>query len=159
MDLYGIGFSNIRMPDSNNDYTYKYDLRINIFPEEVYIHEFLHTLERLMGEYDKEVIALHAYKTYGYNEEKLIGLKNWYQDYMNSAIKDTHFNSSVGLSEFVYKAKPAHKSNFDFPVELAFNNEPKNILQDAKSILDVVASIFKKKDLDLEKNIRDGISN
>ena len=29
MDLYGIGFSNIRMPNSNNDYTYKFDYRIN----------------------------------------------------------------------------------------------------------------------------------
>ena len=159
MDLYGIGFSNIRMPDSNLDYTYKYDYRINIFPEEVYIHEFLHTLERTMGEYNKDVVALHAYKTYGYPEENLVGLKKWYQDYMNGEIKDSHFNSNVGLSEDIYKAKPAHKSNFDFAAELEFNKEPSNILEDIKSVFDVVASMFKKKDVDVEKNVRDGIYN
>ena len=33
MDLYGIGFSNIRMSNVKNDYTYQYDYRINTFPE------------------------------------------------------------------------------------------------------------------------------
>ena len=70
MDLFGIGFSNIRMSNSSNDYTYQYDYRINTFPEEVYLHEFLHTLERISGENNYEVPELHDYKTYGYEEEK-----------------------------------------------------------------------------------------
>lgn len=159
MDLYGIGFSNIRMPDSNNDYTYKYDYRINLFPEEVYLHEFLHTLERTMGEYKHDVVELHASNKYGYKDENLIRLKNWYQDYMNREIKDKNLNENVGLEEFVYKAKPAHKSNFEFAVEMEFNHEPENILQDIKSVLDVAASMFKKKDFDVDTNVRNLIND
>lgn len=159
MDLYGVGFSNIRMPDSNNDYTYKYDYRINVFPEEVYVHEFLHTLERTMKEYNHDVIELHAYKTYGYSEEKLLGLKNWYKDYMNGEISDKILNQNVGLEEFVYKAKPAHRSDFEFPAEIKFNQEPENILQDIKSVIDVAVSMFKKKDISVDTNVRNLIND
>ena len=154
MDLYGIGFSNIRMSDSSKDYTYIYDYRINAFPEEVYLHEFLHTLERTMGEYNYDVVELHAHKEYGYSEENLIGLKNWYKDYMNCEIKDTKENKSVGLSDFVYKSKPAHKSNFDFPIEVEFNNEPKNIFQDIKSLFDVIGTLFKNKNIEMQKDVK-----
>lgn len=47
MDYYGIGFSNIRLPNDSKSYIYKYDSRINAFPEEVFLHEFLHSLERM----------------------------------------------------------------------------------------------------------------
>ena len=116
MDLYGIGFSNIRMSNLSNDYTYKYDYRINVFPEEVYIHEFLHTLERISTENGYDVPELHGYKTYGYDEEKLVGLKKWYTDYMNSDILEKTTNTYVGLNEMVYKLKPAHNSNFEFAI-------------------------------------------
>ena len=46
MDYLGIGFSNIRLPNSEKSYTYQYNYRINTFPEEVFVHEFLQTLER-----------------------------------------------------------------------------------------------------------------
>ena len=46
MDYYGIGYSNIRLPNSSKSYIYKYNTRINTFPEEVFLHEFLHSLER-----------------------------------------------------------------------------------------------------------------
>lgn len=41
MDYYGIGFSNIRLPNSSGNYLYKYS-ETNKFPEEVFVHEFLH---------------------------------------------------------------------------------------------------------------------
>ena len=41
MDYYGIGYSNIRLPNDSNSYIYKYNSRINQFPEEVFLHEFL----------------------------------------------------------------------------------------------------------------------
>ena len=44
MDLYNIGFSNIRLPNDKNNYIYKYSPIVNIFPEEVFIHEFLHAI-------------------------------------------------------------------------------------------------------------------
>lgn len=50
MDLHGIGYSNIRLPNDQNSYIYTYDSRANTFPEEVFIHEFLHSLERTLTE-------------------------------------------------------------------------------------------------------------
>jgi len=41
MDYYGIGYSNIRLPNSSKSYIYKYDTRINTFPEEVFLQNFL----------------------------------------------------------------------------------------------------------------------
>ena len=45
-----IGFSDIRMPnDLQHSTMYKYDIRNDTFPEEVFVHEFLHSLERSLG--------------------------------------------------------------------------------------------------------------
>ena len=140
MDLYGIGFSNVRMSNSSNDYTYIYDSRINIFPEEVYIHEFLHTLERIMTEYNYDIPALHDSDKYGYEQKKLIGLREWYEDYMRCNILDKTTNTKIGLDEIVYSLKPAHNSNFKFPIEIEFNNEPTNLLEDIKSMINVITS-------------------
>ncbi len=60
---------------SSKSYIYRYNTRINKFPEEVFLHEFLHTLERTAEEYGYEIPALHAYEEYGYKNEKLIGQK------------------------------------------------------------------------------------
>ena len=139
MDLYGIGFSNVRMSNSSNDYTYIYDTRINIFPEEVYVHEFLHTLERNLIDYGYEIPALHDSEKYGYEQEKLIGLRDWYQDYMRCNILDKKTNTRIGLNDIVYRLKPAHSSNFNFPIEMEFNKESTSIFGDIKSMLQVVA--------------------
>lgn len=52
MDYYGIGFSNIRLPNDSKSYIYKYNMKINTFPEEVFLHEFLHTLEEMQMNMD-----------------------------------------------------------------------------------------------------------
>ena len=83
MDYYGIGYSNIRLPNDSNSYIYKYNSRINQFPEEVFLHEFLHSLERNAKEYGYDRPELHSYEQYGYKNEQLIGQKKWYTDYMN----------------------------------------------------------------------------
>ena len=72
MDYYGIGFSNIRLPNDSKSYIYKYNERINTFPEEVLLHEFLHSLERNAEECGYERPALHDYQKYGYENEKII---------------------------------------------------------------------------------------
>ena len=96
MDYYGVGFSNIRLPNEKRNYVYKYNPRINTFPEDVLLHEFLHSLERTSQEYGYEVPALHDYKNYGYEDEFLIGQKRWYDDYMNKNVKDASGNL-IGL--------------------------------------------------------------
>ena len=68
MDLYGIGYSNIRLPNDSSSYIYTYNSRINTFPEEVFVHEFLHSLERIMQERNYDIPELHDYKKYGYEK-------------------------------------------------------------------------------------------
>lgn len=139
MDYYGIGFSNIRLPnDSSKSYTYKYSPYVNTFPEEVFLHEFLHSLERNLIEYGYEIPALHDNEKYGYEHQALIGLKNWYKDYMTCKILDSKTNQYIGLNEIVYKLKPSHESDFENAEEVTFINEPKNIFEDIGTICKAV---------------------
>ena len=132
MDYYGIGFSNIRLPNDSKNFTYKYNTKINQFPEEVFLHEFLHTLERNSLEYGYERPELHDYEKYGYENEKLIGQKQWYEDYMNKKIYTS--NGYVGLPEEVYILKHAKRSNFNYPYELDVYSEPQNIIEEIREI-------------------------
>ena len=132
MDYYGIGYSNIRLPNSSNSYIYKYDTRINTFPEEVFLHEFLHSLERTSEEYNYEIPALHDFEKYGYQDEKLVGLKKWYQDYMNGNIKTS--NGYVGLPKEVYNLKPANNLDFEHSYKIDEFHEPQNVIEEVKQL-------------------------
>ena len=133
MDYYGIGFSNIRLPNDTQSYIYKYNTRINQFPEEVLLHEFLHSLERNAEEYGYEVPALHDYEKYGYKNERLIGQKNWYEDYMNKNIEAAE--GKIGLPEEIYTLKPAKSNNFQNAYKLEEFKEPQNLVEEIKQIL------------------------
>ena len=135
MDYYGIGFSNIRLPNDSRSYIYKYNSRINTFPEEVFLHEFLHSLERNAQEYGYDRPELHDYEKYGYENELLEGQKQWYTDYMNKEIKTTEGN--VGLPAEIYTLKPAKNSDFDYSykIEDVFK-QPENIIEEIMEIFD-----------------------
>lgn len=137
MDLLGIGFSNIRLPNSDKSYIYKYDSRINTFPEEVFIHEFLHSLERNAKEYGYDRPELHDNEKYGYSNKKLIGLKEWYQDYMTCNIK-TSEGKKIGLNSEIYRLKPNNENNFKFAYKLDEFNEPSNVLEEIKILINNV---------------------
>lgn len=124
------------MPNDSNSYIYTYNSYINTFPEEVFVHEFLHSLERILKERDYEIPNLHDYKEYGYQEEKLIGLKNWYYDYMTCNIKTNE--GTTGLDEIVYSLTPPAESDFANPIEVEFSKEPRNIFQEIGNIFRVV---------------------
>ena len=134
MDYYGIGFSNIRLPNDSKSYVYKYNSRINTFPEEVFLHEFLHSLERTAQECGYEIPALHDYQKYGYENEPLVGQKKWYIDYMNENI-DTQ-QGKIGLPEEVYKLKPAKNSNFEFSYKIDEFKQPENLLEEINEIFE-----------------------
>lgn len=139
MDYYGIGFSNIRLPNSSKSYIYKYDRRVNQFPEEVFLHEFLHSLERTAKEYGYSIPALHDYKEYGYENEYLIGQREWYRDYMNHAISASE--GYVGLPNEIYTLKPAKKSNFEYAYALEnVYTEPQNVIEEIRGIF---ANLFR----------------
>ena len=135
MDYYGIGFSNIRLPNDSRSYIYKYNSRINTFPEEVFLHEFLHSLERNAQEYGYDRPELHDYEKYGYENERLEGQKQWYTDYMNKEIKTTEGN--VGLPAEIYTLKPAKNSDFDYSykIEDVFK-QPENIIEEIIEIFE-----------------------
>lgn len=135
MDYYGVGFSNIRLPnDDSKSYAYKYNSYVNTFPEEVFLHEFLHSLERNLIECGYEIPALHDNEKYGYKHQALIGLKDWYKAYMTCTIWDDANNKYIGLDEIVYKRKPSHESDFKNAQEIEFISEPKNIIEDIIAI-------------------------
>lgn len=132
MDYYGIGFSNIRLPNDSRSFIYKYNTRVNTFPEEVFLHEFLHSLERTAKEYGYSIPELHDYEKYGYKNETLIGQKKWYTDYMNENINSTLGN--IGLPKEIYTLKPAKSSNFEFAYKINEFKQPENIIEEIKEI-------------------------
>ena len=132
MDYYGIGFSNIRLPNDSRSYIYKYNTSINTFPEEVFLHEFLHSLERTAKEYGLARPELHDYEKYGYENKPLEGQKEWYKDYMNKNI-DTSIGK-IGLPPSVYTLKPAKSSNFEYSYKIEEFKQPENIIEEVKEV-------------------------
>ena len=133
MEYRNIGFSNIRVPSDENSYIYKYDTRINTFPEEVFIHEFLHTLEKNSEEYGYERPALHDYEKYGYENKALVGLKDWYQDYMNSNIKTS--SGKIGLPKEIFDKKPTKTTDFIYTHKLNEFKEPQNFIEEIEAFV------------------------
>jgi len=138
-----IGFSNIRLLDSNLSYLYTYNPSVMVFPQEVFIHEFLHSLERDMNESGYTIPALHSNEQHGYTVQPKIGLENWYRDYMTKRIYDKSTNTYIGLYPEVYLMKPPHKSAFQFPIEVSFNQEPQNIFNNIGDMFGVLIGLFK----------------
>ncbi len=130
-----IGFSDIRMPDNLSESTmYKYDIRNDTFPEEVFVHEFLHSLERNLNERGYTLPALHDNEKFGYKEKDKSGLRDWYRDYMQCNIESNI--GLTGLDPFVYTTKPVQNSDFTNAEEIVFENK-------AKNPIDAIGKLFK----------------
>ena len=140
MEYKQIGFSNIRLPDNRNSGIYEYSI-FNKFPQEVFLHEFLHTLERNEQENGNQIAKLHDNEKYGYTESATEGLKEWYEDYMQNTIENA---PNMGLTDFAYASKPIHKSNFECGIELDYLDEPDNIIEEIRSIIDRIGKVFSK---------------
>lgn len=136
MEYNGIGYSNVRMPTSSESYVLKYDENLNQFPEEVFVHEFLHSLEKNSQKYGMQCPELHNNKNYGYSEQDKIGLYTWYKDYMNCNIQ----NKNIGLNKQIYKYKPVHQSNFSNSTKLTNFEEPEGTVERIKSIINIANS-------------------
>ena len=140
MEYKQIGFSNIRLPDNRNSGIYEYSI-FNKFPQEVFLHEFLHTLERNEQENGNQIAKLHDNEKYGYTESATEGLKEWYEDYMQNTIENA---PNMGLTDFAYASKPIHESNFECGIELDYLDEPDNIIEEIRSIIDRIGKVFSK---------------
>lgn len=141
MDLYGIGYSNIRLPNDKSSYIYTYNSSVNTFPEEVFVHEFLHSLERILQERNYDIPELHDDNKYGYENKRLIGLKEWYADYMTCNIRSND-GKLIGLDEIVYTLTPPAESDFKYSIEVEFNDEPDNIIEEVRSLFSIIGRIF-----------------
>lgn len=129
-----IGFSNIRMPnDLRNSTMYKYNIKNDTFPEEVFVHEFLHSLERNLTEKGYTFPALHDNEKFGYENQNKTGLKDWYRDYMRCNI-DSNVGKT-GLDQIVYKTKPIQLSDFNYAHEIEFEDVPHNIIDIVSQII------------------------
>ena len=140
MEYKQIGYANIRMPDDRNSSLYKYSA-YNTFPQEVFLHEFLHTLEKNEKANGNEIANLHDYEEYGYKEDARNGLLEWYRDYMQNNIKN---GENKGLTKFAYLSKPVHESNFTSSVYLQNFNEPQNFIEELSSIINRLSQLFAK---------------
>ena len=122
-----IGFSDVRMPNNlDNSTMYKYNIKNDTFPEEVFVHEFLHSLERNMEEKGYKFPALHDSSKYGYRNQTASGLKDWYKDYMMCNIDSNQ--GKTGLDPIAYTTKPIQQSDFNNAQEIEFENKPHNII-------------------------------
>ena len=74
---------------------------------------------------------------YTYKEERLIGLKNWYQDYMTCNV-DAGNGKKIGLDEIVYTLTPPAESDFEYAVEVEYSKEPQNIIEEIKNLFKTV---------------------
>jgi len=129
MEMDGKGYSLIRISKNGNKSTYKYGIT-NQAPEEVFLHEFLHTLERNLKERNHYIPELHDYEKYEYTENVVDGLNQWYKDYMSKSIYDEKIGEYIGLDECCYTTQPISKKNFVHALEINFNDEPKNIIEE-----------------------------
>ena len=115
-----MGYSNIRISDESiNSYITSY---YNYFPEEIILHEFLHTLERNSIRFGYETIALHDFQKYGYKNEARYGLRSWYDDYVSNSIK----NTNNGIRNEIYHTQPVSSKNFikmSFVTEKIYNEQ------------------------------------
>ena len=131
MEYKNMGFSDIRMPTSSKSCQYIYDENLNMFPEEVFIHEFLHTLEKNSRKYGYDVPSLHDYEKFGYETDNIYGLYYWYKDYMTKNI-----DGKLGLDKEIYKFKPIDDENF---VDCQILNE----FEDVKNIFERLNLVIK----------------
>lgn len=132
MHYNNIGYSNIRLPVTNNNgrHMFKYDRLKNTFPEEVFIHEFLHNLERVSRDYELDYIPIHNYSDYGYASETASKLKRWYTDFLNKEIIYNKLGDKGGIDDSVYDlANPVDNSNFINTTIIEFDNEPENFIE------------------------------
>ena len=146
----GKGFSNVRYIDNQFEYS-----RYNTFPEEPFIHEFLHTLERNSKEYGYDIPELHDNEKYGYKNDGIEGLKKWYKDYMNKNIMKED-GTLIGLPKEIFKYKPVQNSMITNSEELGVFNDPKNIFEDIGLIVNRLTNEIKesKKQIDVEGEIK-----
>ena len=90
--------------------------------------------------------ALHDYQIYNYENDRTDGLRKWYIAYMNGTIKTN--KGYVGLPSEIYTLKPAKSTDFVYSNKLNKLDEPKNIIEEIKSVIYKIKRLFEVKKSD-----------
>ena len=98
-------------------------------------------------EYGYEVPALHDYEKYNYTDDRNDGLRKWYIDYMNKAIKDSD-GEFIGLPADIYSFKPIKTTDFIYSMKVDKLDEPKNVKQVIECIVYKTKRLFQAKNKD-----------
>ena len=78
---------------------------------------------------------------YGYTDEKVVGLKRWYTDYMQCQVMAAD-TSRIGVPQEIYSIKPATPADFEYTYELDALKEPQNVIEEIKSIIKRIEKLF-----------------
>ena len=158
-----IGYSNIRLPITyeHGRHMFVYDRNRNTFPEEVFVHEFLHSLETVCKEEGIAYPSIHDYSNFGYQNNAKSKLKTWYTDFLNMEITNEFTDEFYGLEEEVYSlANPTNSSSFNGSNFVEFDKEPENIIDAIKLLCKNTShnfghmiNIIKEKNSDTNENV------
>ena len=85
---------------------------------------------------------------YGYKEDNVQGLKQWYTDYTNKEI--SYNGTKVGLPEKILKCKPCHENNFKYSTQVEAFKEPSNIIEVIQSAFSKIIRLFEYKNNKIE---------
>lgn len=141
-----LGYSNIRLPITyeKGRHMFIYDRNKNTFPEEVFIHEYLHSLESISEDYGYRYPSIHDYESFGYQNHSIFKLKNWYTDFLNQDITNKNIEEFYGLHKDVYKyANIVNREDFSKAKELDFDKEPDNIVEALKLLIKTITHNMK----------------
>lgn len=158
-----IGYSNIRLPITyeHGRHMFIYDRNRNTFPEEVFVHEFLHSLETVCKEEEISYPSIHDYSNFGYQNNTKSKLKTWYTDFLNMEITNEFTDEFYGLEEEVYSlANPANSSSFNGSNFIEFDKEPENIIDSIKLLCETIShnfghmiNVIKERNSDTNENV------
>ena len=136
-----LGYSNIRLPKNYEQgrHMFIYDRNVNTFPEEVFVHEFLHSLEQASSKLGEEYPSIHSYEEFGYKNDNISKLKKWYTDFLNKEITNESIDEFYGLDKSVYAyANSADKYDFNITEEVYFDAEPENFIEGIKLLTNTI---------------------
>ena len=57
---------------------------------------------------------------------------------MRGAILDKNTGKYVGLNDFAFTTQPPNNENFKYAVDIEFNREPQNVIEEFLAVFDVI---------------------
>ncbi|MGL5087404.1 MAG: hypothetical protein ACRC68_17085 [Clostridium sp.] len=104
-DANGATYAAVRLFDSDHSLWY-FDPRNAEYPEEVFIHEWLHGVEQTLAQKGYAGPWTHDAEEYGYTTNNRGSWNSWYRDLMQGNITDPATGKKIGITPDLWKIKP-----------------------------------------------------